>query len=82
MERGLIEPVAAVDVDPDALDNAVGSLGLAEEEGFADARPAFAAYSESGFRAVVVPPWAQEDVVDAGSHTTSTSSRRSRSRTR
>jgi len=65
IERGLIEPVAAVDVDPDALDNAVAYLGLAEEECYADARSAFAAHPEADFCTVVVPPWAHEDVVDA-----------------
>ena len=48
--------VAAVDVGPDALDNAVDYLGFATEERYADARATFAAYPEADFYTVVVPP--------------------------
>ncbi|PSQ08548.1 gfo/Idh/MocA family oxidoreductase [Halobacteriales archaeon QS_5_68_33] len=65
IERGLVEPVAAVDVDPDALSNATEHLGLDESDCYTDAAAAFAAHPEADFCTVVVPPWAHEDVVDA-----------------
>jgi len=64
VESGAIEPVAAVDVDPDAWENAESGLGLPEERCYEDAATAFAEH-EADFCTVVVPPWVHEEVVDA-----------------
>jgi hypothetical protein len=42
IESGRIDPVAAVDVDPDALENAQEYLGLDEDRCYEDAREAMA----------------------------------------
>ncbi len=65
IERGLVEPVAAVDVDPDVHSNATEHLGLDGSECYTDATEAFAAHPDADFCTVVVPPWVHEDVVDA-----------------
>lgn len=65
VEDGLIEPVAAVDVDPDAHENAVEGLGLDPEDCYTDAEEAFAAHPEADFTTNVVPPWFHEEIIDA-----------------
>jgi len=65
VEKGLVEPVAAVDVDADALGNATEHLGLDRGDCYTDAAEAFAAHPEADFCTVVVPPWTHEDIVDA-----------------
>jgi predicted dehydrogenase len=64
IESGRIEPVAAVDVDPDALENAREGLGLDEEQCYEDAGEAMANH-DADVCTVVVPPWIHEDIVDA-----------------
>jgi len=66
VEEELIEPVAAADVDEDALENAREGLGLARKRCYTDAEEAIAAHAdEADFCTVVVPPWVHEEVVDA-----------------
>ena len=60
---GRIQPVAAVDVNPAALENARQHLGLAASQCYTDIRQAFAENS-AAFATVVVPPDRHEDVVD------------------
>lgn len=62
--EGLVEPVAAVDVDDDALDNAREGLGLPDERRYADYERAFAE-TDADFCTVVVPPALHEDVVES-----------------
>jgi len=64
IEAGHIEPVAAVDVDPDAHANAQEDLGLDPARCYTDAADAFATH-DADFCAVVVPPWAHEEIVNA-----------------
>jgi predicted dehydrogenase len=64
IERGRVEPVAAVDVDPEAHANATEHLGLDADRCYTDAATAFAEH-DADFCTVVVPPWVHEDVVDA-----------------
>jgi predicted dehydrogenase len=64
VEKGLIDVVAAVDVDPDAHENAVEHLGVDPADCYTDAATAFAEH-DADFCAVVTPPWAHEEVVDA-----------------
>ncbi len=61
---GLIEVVAAVDINPDALLNAKRYLGLRDDQCYTDLAKAF---DEAGadFTTVVVPPAYHESVVDA-----------------
>lgn len=63
IEDGLIEVVAAVDINPDALLNAQKHLGLREDQCYTDIRKAFAE-NKADFCTVVVPPMAHEQVVD------------------
>lgn len=63
MRDGRIEPVAAVDVNPAALDNARQHLGLPASRCYTDIRTAFADH-RADFATVVVPPDRHEDVVD------------------
>jgi len=65
VEEGLIEPVAAVEIDPDVHRNAIDGLGLDEEDCYTEASEAFEAHPEADFCTVVVPPWTHEEVVDA-----------------
>lgn len=65
VEAGLIEPVAAVDIDSDVHQNAIDGLGLEKEDCYTDTREAFAAHPEADFCTIVVPPWIHEEVVDA-----------------
>jgi predicted dehydrogenase len=60
---GLIEVVAAVDVNPDALANAQKHLGLPPEKCYTDMRRAFDE-NMADFCTVVVPPAFHEQVVD------------------
>ncbi|MDF2958600.1 MAG: oxidoreductase domain protein [Paenibacillus sp.] len=63
MEDGLIEVVAAVDVNPDALLNAQKHLGLREDQCYTDIKKAFDE-NRADFCTVVVPPGFHESVVD------------------
>ena len=60
---GLIEVVAAVDVDPDALQNAREGLGLRVDQCYTDIQQAFDE-NEADFCTIVVPPVFHESVVD------------------
>ena len=60
---GLIEVVAAVDINPEALRNAREGLGLRDNQCYTDIREAFAD-NEADFCTVVVPPAYHESVVD------------------
>jgi len=60
---GLVEPVAAVDLSPDALKNAQENLKLPSERCFTDVKKAFAAV-KADFCVIVVPPAYHEAVVD------------------
>jgi len=65
VEAGLVEPVAAADVDADALEHAREGLGLPEERCYTDAEEAIAAHAdEADFCTVVVPPWVHEEVIE------------------
>ena len=64
VEAGLIEVVAAVDVNPDALQTARESLGLSAAQCYTDIQRAFDE-NPADFCTVVVPPFSHEAVVDA-----------------
>jgi predicted dehydrogenase len=63
VEDELIEVVAAVDNDPDALENAKGYLGLPADRCHTSVEEAFAAH-DADFCTIVVPPSAHEEIVD------------------
>ena len=63
MQDGLIEVVAAVDVNADALANAQEHLGLRPEQCYTDIQRAFDE-NPADFCAIVVPPNFHESVVD------------------
>jgi len=63
IEDGLIEVVAAVDINPEALVNAQTYLGLLPEKCYTDIGQAFA-QNPADFCTVVVPPAFHESVVD------------------
>jgi len=63
VEDGLIEVVAAVDVNPEALANARPSLGLPTGKCYTDINKAFDE-NKADFATVVVPPRHHEAVVD------------------
>jgi len=63
IEDGLIEVVAAADINPDALGNAREHLGLREDQCYTDAAKAIEE-TEADICTVVVPPWIHEEVVD------------------
>ena len=66
IDDGLIDVIAAVDVDPEQHENAREHLGLDAERCFTDAGEAMAEYgSEADVCIVVVPPWIHEEIVDA-----------------
>jgi predicted dehydrogenase len=71
LERGIAEPVAAVDVNPANLVNAREGYGIAAERCYTDPVKAFAE-QEADFAIVVVPPAHHEAIVDlalgAGCH--------------
>jgi predicted dehydrogenase len=60
---GLIEVVAAVDLDPAALQNARQHLGLRDDQCYTDIRKAFDE-NKADFCTIVVPPAYHESVVD------------------
>ena len=64
VEDGLIEVVAAVDIDPDALKNAREALGLRPEQCYTDLGKALDE-NEADICTVVVPPALHESIVDA-----------------
>ncbi len=64
VEDGLVEVVAAVDIDPLALRNAEKSLHLRPEQCYTDLERTFAE-NPADFCAVVVPPAHHEQVVAA-----------------
>ena len=61
--EGLIEVVAAVDINPEALANAREFLGLRADQCYTDARQAFADHP-ADFCTIVVPPTFHEQIVD------------------
>src|SRR5512136_1575103 len=61
---GLLEVVAAVDINPDALKNAQKFLGLRSDQCYTDIAKAFDE-NVADFCTVVVPPAFHEGVVDA-----------------
>lgn len=63
IKDGLIEVVAAVDVNPDALEKARNILGLREDQCYTDLREAFDK-NKADFCTIVVPPAFHEEVVD------------------
>lgn len=63
IEDNLIEVVAAVDIDPDALVNAQQHLGLTAAQCYTDLKQAFAE-READFCTIVTPPAFHESVVD------------------
>lgn len=60
---GLIEVVAAVDIDPEALQNARQYLGLRDDQCYTDIQKAFDE-NKADFCTIVVPPAYHESVVD------------------
>jgi len=64
IEEGLVEVVAAVDINPDALVNAKETLGLHDDQLYTDVRKAFDE-NRADFCSIVVPPAAHEQIVDA-----------------
>ena len=63
VKDGLIEVVAAVDINPEALQNAQTHLGLRRDQCYTDIRRAFDE-NRADFCTVVVPPAFHERVVD------------------
>ncbi len=63
VENGLLEVVAAVDVNPEALANAREHLGLGEDKCYTDSKKAFEE-NKADFCTVVVPPASHEEIVD------------------
>lgn len=63
IEDGLIEVVAAVDIDPEQHENAQEHLGLDENQCYTDVQTACEKH-EADFCTVVVPPWVHEEVID------------------
>jgi predicted dehydrogenase len=63
IEEDLVEPVAAVDVNPMALVNAREGLGLRADQCYTDIHKAFDE-NRADFCTVVVPPASHEEVVD------------------
>src|SRR5580700_6349263 len=61
--EGLVEVVAAVDLNPDALQNAREGLGLRQGQCYTDLAKAFDE-NRADFCTIVVPPAFHEDVVD------------------
>lgn len=63
IKEGLVEVVAAVDLNPQALQNARKHLGLREDQCYTDMKKAFAE-NKADFCTIVVPPAFHEQVVD------------------
>ena len=64
VEDGLVEVVAAVDADPQALQNARQGLGLRQDQCYTNIQKAFDE-NRADFCTVVVPPAFHESVMDA-----------------
>ena len=64
VENGLVDVVAAVDVNEDAHENAVEHLGVDPGDCYTDTETAFAEH-DADFCTIVTPPWTHEEVVDA-----------------
>ena len=64
VEDGLVKVVAAVDISPQALENARDYLGLSSDQCYTDIERAFDE-NPADFCSIVVPPAAHEQVVDA-----------------
>ena len=63
IEEGLVEPVAAVDINPMVLVNAREGLGLRADQCYTDIHKAFDE-NRADFCTVVVPPAFHKEVVD------------------
>ena len=63
IQDGLVEPVAAVDVNPDVFINAQEGLGVPPEKCYTNIERAFAD-NEADFCTIVVPPASHESVAD------------------
>lgn len=63
IKEGLVEVVAAVDINPEALLNAREHLGLPEDKCYTDINKAFDE-NPADFCTIVVPPAFHEDIVD------------------
>ena len=63
IQDGLIEVVAAVDINPKSLENAKEFLGLRDDQCYTDIQKAFDE-NKADFCTVVVPPSHHEEVVD------------------
>ena len=63
IQDGLIEVMAAVDINPEALKNARNALGLREDQCYTDIQKAFDEHP-ADFCTIVVPPAFHESVVD------------------
>jgi predicted dehydrogenase len=63
VKDGLVDVVAAVDLNPEALKNAQENLGLREEQCYTDIHKAFD-QNPADFAIIVVPPAFHEGVVD------------------
>ena len=63
IEKGLIEPIAAVDINPDVLLHAREGLGLRADQCYTDIHKAFDK-KQADFCTVVVPPASHEEIVD------------------
>lgn len=63
IEKGLIEPIAAVDINPDVLLHAREGLGLRADQCHTDIHKAFDK-NQADFCTVVVPPASHEEIVD------------------
>lgn len=64
VEDGLIDVVAAVDIDDEALEHARDGLSLSADQCYTDAKAAFEEHASADFCTVVVPPEFHEDIVD------------------
>ena len=62
VKAGRIEPVAAVDVDPEQHENAIEGLGVDEDDCYTDAAEAFADHGDADWCAIVTPPWVHEEI--------------------
>jgi predicted dehydrogenase len=63
IEDGQIDVVAAVDIDPEQLENAQKHLQLDESRCYTDVETAFEEH-EADFCTIVVPPWLHEEIID------------------
>jgi predicted dehydrogenase len=66
VERGAIEVVAAVDIDPEALTHAQDGLELSDDRLYTDVHAAVKEHPDADIITVVVPPAFHEEVVRAG----------------